>query len=251
MTEYLSIRMRAARGGMHVSGAERIIRAEAAEEAAAELVRRALGHARGVPDSITVTLDSLAGRSFKTMPALAVTTIEVSDAREGRTAAVSELTKAGIPGAVAREALNAILGGVAMRGGMVMDAMTGDRIEGVKGIRARAFDYHEEALPELVSTLMDAGLDHSRLKEALCLATKAAAAPGIMAELCISDDPEYVTGYVASTARGYVRITKLKEKGSLSGGRVFFIDPAGFDFAAFITYMRETPVFVTGPFEIR
>ena len=250
MSDFVSIRMRASRAGMHISGAERIIRPEEAERASAELVRRALTHPRGVPDSVTVTLDSLAGRSFMTIPALTVSTLDVSDAREGRSAAVSELTKAGIPGAAAREAINTILGGAAMRGAMVMDARTGERLEGMKGVRARAFDYHESAVPELQSALIDAGLENSRMKEALCLATKASKAPGVMAELCISDDPEYVTGYIASPVRGYVRITRLKEKGSLSGGRVFFIDPAGFDFNAFVGYMRETPVFVTGPFEI-
>lgn len=45
--------------------------------------------------------------------------------------------------------------------------------------------------------------------------------PHIIAEICIFDDPDYVTGYVASKQTGYVRITKLKEIGNPDGGRIF------------------------------
>lgn len=51
--------------------------------------------------------------------------------------------------------------------------------------------------------------------------TKVASAPNIIGEICISDDPNYVTGYIASKEIGYVRITKLKEMESQEGGRIF------------------------------
>lgn len=44
---------------------------------------------------------------------------------------------------------------------------------------------------------------------------------GIIGEICISDDPEYVTGYVSSKEIGYRRITKMKRMGSEKGGRIF------------------------------
>jgi 6-carboxyhexanoate--CoA ligase len=37
-----------------------------------------------------------------------------------------------------------------------------------------------------------------RVKEAPVLATKVSAHPATIAELCWSDDPEYITGYVTS-----------------------------------------------------
>ena len=53
------------------------------------------------------------------------------------------------------------------------------------------------------------------------LATKVANAPGIVGEICVSDDPDYVTGYVATKEIGYCRITTVKQKGDPCGGRIF------------------------------
>ena len=53
------------------------------------------------------------------------------------------------------------------------------------------------------------------------LATKVANAPGIVGEICVSDDPDYVTGYVATKEIGYCRITTIKEMGDPCGGRIF------------------------------
>ena len=53
------------------------------------------------------------------------------------------------------------------------------------------------------------------------LATKVSSHKNIIGEICISDDPDYVTGYFASKELGYVRITKLKEMGCPDGGRIF------------------------------
>ena len=54
------------------------------------------------------------------------------------------------------------------------------------------------------------------------MASKVASAVGVVAELCWSDDPEYVSFYVASAKYGYKRIPVLKEYGNPIGGRVFF-----------------------------
>ena len=59
------------------------------------------------------------------------------------------------------------------------------------------------------------------MKKQLYLRTKVANCPGIIGEICISDDPEYVTGYVSSKEIGYRRITKMKRMGSEKGGRIF------------------------------
>ncbi|MDI5789105.1 6-carboxyhexanoate--CoA ligase [Bacillus licheniformis] len=37
-----------------------------------------------------------------------------------------------------------------------------------------------------------------RLKEALAIASKVCEHPAVIAELCWSDDPDYITGYVAA-----------------------------------------------------
>ena len=78
------------------------------------------------------------------------------------------------------------------------------------------------------------GLTHFRTREALALATKVAHAPGIIAELCWSDDPDYTAGYVASPRIGYVRFPVLKLPDDPRGGRVFFVDRNTLDIEAFI-----------------
>lgn len=253
-----SIRMRASLKDMHVSGAERIAPMGKIHALASELILRALSHERGMPDSITVTVDCLARREIKRLSALPVTTIPVKDSAEGRKQAIEALINAGVSEAAAHTALEYITKGASssggnMRGAMVIDAVSGMRLEPdqARGIRARAVDYEPAFLPELLAALDARGLNGTYLKEALALATKVASAPGALAELCISDDPGYVTGYIASKESGYVRISSLKDKGDLFGGRAFFVNGVSFNIEDYVVYMRETPVLVTGPLKIR
>ncbi len=241
--------MRAVRGGLHISGAERIVREGDIKRAASELLDRARGHERGVPDSITITVDSLEGRRILRLKALPVRDIDCKARDGGRECAVSELVKAGVTEEAARRAMDALTAvPVNMTGAMVIDAATGKRLdEPVKsGIRARAMDHDESFMPALKDALNARGLCNIHLLEALALATKVAHAPGAVAELCISDDPGYITGYVASRKGGYVRITPLKDKGDPVGGRAFFVDGAAFDASAYVEYLRDTPVLVVG-----
>ena len=76
------------------------------------------------------------------------------------------------------------------------------------------------------------------------LATKVASHPHIKAEICFSDDPDYVTGYVASKELGYVRVTTLKEKGDGNGGRIFLYDGPAEEAAECIRYLQEQPVLI-------
>jgi len=71
----------------------------------------------------------------------------------------------------------------------------------------------------------------------------------ILGELCISDDPDYVTGYFASKELGYVRITKLKEPGDPNGGRIFLFRGSREDAEACIRYLEREKVLVDLPEE--
>ena len=61
------------------------------------------------------------------------------------------------------------------------------------------------------------GLNNTTVKEAIILASKVAACRQVTAELCISDDPGYTTGYISSKKYGYVRIPHIKKKGEKNG----------------------------------
>lgn len=76
------------------------------------------------------------------------------------------------------------------------------------------------------------------------LASKVAGADDIIAELCWSDDPDYVTGYVASSKFGYKRIPVMKEMGSPVGGRIFFVKE-GTDLNSLCSYLQEQAVLIS------
>jgi 6-carboxyhexanoate--CoA ligase len=116
-----------------------------------------------------------------------------------------------------------------MRGAMLIEAGTGARLEPdpARGIRASRMDLTAAADAHLRRGLARIGLDNGHVREALVLAAKVLAAPGIVAELCWSDDPGYTAGYVASRRHGYVRFPHLKPAGEEHGGRAFFWNGAG------------------------
>ena len=123
-----------------------------------------------------------------------------------------------------------------MRGAMLIDAAQADRLEPdlQRGIRVSHIGAKLAFSTESVGK--NAAL------EAVILASKVAAHPDILAELCISDDPAYTTGYVC-VAGTYHRVPHIKEPGSRAGGRAFIIRP-GADVLALIEYLESQPVLV-------
>jgi 6-carboxyhexanoate--CoA ligase len=279
MAELFSVRMRASSGGRHISGAERIAPADEVGALSAALIGRAIAHENGAPEEIAVTVTSLAGKEiFKFKPLQVINnlpvqtrsasqrTVTTKTAASGRVnsvvnishdIAVSELVKAGVSEIAARSALERISSGASpagenMRGAMLIDARTGERLDEdrTRGVRARAVDWGQHAIPEVLRAEKELNCVTPHFREALALATKVANAPGAVAELCISDDPRYTTGYAASLARGYCRIASIKEPGCAFGGRAFFVDADKFDMKEYLYYMREAPVLVIGAVEI-
>ncbi len=136
-----------------------------------------------------------------------------------------------------------------MRGAVILDVQTGNRMEKdpARGIRATRMDLTAECRDTLVVHLQQAGLGHRRVVEALVLAGKVMSSPGFVAELCWSDDPEYVAGYVASPLQGYQRISALKPKGDSIGGRIFFVDSSAVEVSEMTDYVENQPVLFNRP----
>jgi 6-carboxyhexanoate--CoA ligase len=185
------------------------------------------------------------------LTALDVVTVNSPDMSTGRSAASRILQSLGISEKSIMAALSLLSKGAApfghnMRGAMIIDAVNGERLEPdhERGIRASRFDWTDEALDTMTKKLAAIGLTHFRTHEALALATKVAHAPGIIAELCWSDDPDYTAGYVASPRIGYVRFPILKLQNDPRGGRAFFVDPGTLDMEAFIHYLQFEPVLI-------
>lgn len=237
MSETYSVKMRAARSGVHVSGAEKIVSAASVSKVASRLVERALSHERGTPDFINVKIEAQPADIIH-LAALPVETHVVASPAEGRALAARLLAEAGI--ARADEIMARFSETHSLRGAMLLDADTLERLEPdqSRGVRAT---YMDDAAALAKGT---AGVKN-HYAEAIVLATKVQNAPNIVAEVCVSDDPDYVTGYVATRALGYRRITVLKEKGDSNGGRIFLYRGPREEVAKTVEFLERTPVLVT------
>ena len=132
-----------------------------------------------------------------------------------------------------------------MRGGMLVDAVSGSRLERnqSRGVRVSRVGFVPDRRDRMLEALKEMGLDAVRVAEAISLATKVQHHPDIVAELCWSDDPSYTTGYVAANGV-YTRITPLKNRGDLLGGRAFFLRPEC-SLESVIDFLEKTPFLVT------
>jgi len=247
-TDLYSIRLRAERSDRHLCGAERIVTAEELPAQAAALVSRAMMHAGGTPELAHCTIERLAAPPPR-YPLPAVTTWQVADCISGRAASRLLLLQAGVAAAAADAALDWLAagpapGGKVMRGAMLIDAATGKRLETdpARGVRVSRMDLAPETREHILSNLAAAGLGHHRVAEALVLAGKVLKAPGVVAELCWSDDPVYLAGYVADALHGYQRITRLKDAGDPLGGRTLFIDTRKWERDACVSFLERQPL---------
>ncbi|MCK5503680.1 MAG: hypothetical protein KAJ10_00855, partial [Thermodesulfovibrionia bacterium] len=107
------------------------------------------------------------------------------------------------------EAFRALEAGITMRGAMLMD-IEGVRLEPdlLRGVRVTRMGIEKKASTELARKLGRLGLNNNTVKEAIILASKVHKYRMVLGELCISDDPNYTTGYIATRAYGYIRLPR-------------------------------------------
>ena len=132
-----------------------------------------------------------------------------------------------------------------MRGAALISAGKGTRLEPdrQRGVRVSRLGITGLASRLLSTRLLRDKINTDTVKEALVIASKVVSHKDVIAELCISDDPDYTTGYVASEKFGYVRIPHIKHQGSKSGGRAFFVRD-GSDIPPLIHYLETMPVLI-------
>lgn len=250
-TPLYSIRMRAAQGGpheeggLHISGAERIGLFQDLQTIAAELLGKSLSHTRGEADYVQIVVEKLDTHTLQKVLPLSVSTHHVSDWQQGREKAAELLSVSGISRQAIYSGLEILKSAGNLRGAAILDGRTGKRLDdrGERGIRASRMDWDSASFTRWAQD--HGSLGSIRIREALALATKVVYSPFTMAELCWSDDPDYVTGYVASLEHGYQRINHLKEWGDPAGGRVFFVHPET-DLDDYIQYLEKTPIWIGG-----
>jgi 6-carboxyhexanoate--CoA ligase len=111
-------------------------------------------------------------------------------------------------------------------------------------VRTSRLGVEKRARAVLARGLARQRINNLNVKEAVALASKALSLRAVVAELCVSDDPGYTTGYVATRKHGYLRIPSIKKKGTPRGGRVYFIKE-GANVENAIRYLEGKPALVT------
>jgi 6-carboxyhexanoate--CoA ligase len=209
-----------------------------------EYIDRACHHPKGKPDHIVITVEKIIQKP-RTLSALPVATLKCASPSQAAASIRKLLYATGISRKAVDAAFCVVRGNKTMRGAALVLASFGRRVEPDRdrGIRASRLGITNKADATLSTSLGRHGLDTQTIKEALILATKVAACRDILAELCVSDDPDYTTGYVASRELGYVRIPHIKEIGSENGGRIFFLTNNA-DIPAVIRFLEKTPVII-------
>lgn len=248
-SDFYSIRMRASNCDRHVSGAERIVEKPQIDPVCQELLLRGLNAKDCVADKIVFQVEKIDYRtiSYARLPDLHP--YRVNDFLTGRALAQKLLVHAGVHPKAVSQALSSLArgaapGGGVMRGAILMDSTTGERLEKdqEKGVRVSSMDLIEKCRRKLFSQLNSFEWSHKRIMEAIVLAGKVALAPGVIAEVCWSDEPDYLAGYVCSSRYGYQRISVLKSFGDFLGGRVFFVDTTKVVINELIEFLTAQPV---------
>ncbi|MBO1511212.1 6-carboxyhexanoate--CoA ligase [Metabacillus bambusae] len=242
-----SVRMRASEkeshenGGKHISGGELLSSYSDLRMSVNTLLEKALNHSRGKPDFFQIQFE-IVNQPIKLVNPLPVQTNEVTTVKEGQELARYLLKKTGVPKNIIEKAYKQIPE-YGVRGAILIDIQTGERIDGRtdKGVRVSRMDWQTGNFEKWAKS--KAVPTNPRLKEALVLATKVCNHELTIAELCWSDDPDYITGYVASKNIGYQRITQLKHFGDERGCRIFFVDTLS-DINTYMSYLEEQPILV-------
>jgi len=229
---------------IHVSGAEGMYEEKEIAKIVRKYTLRALSHQKGRPDSIVISLEEIKQRP-QSIQSLPVRTLTCRSPLQARGLVRKLLNSYGISDCAINTSFAVIDSSNTMRGAALVLSKSGRRKERDKerGIRASRLGISRYAEKILSLNLEEHGINNTTVKEAIILASKVAACRQVKAELCISDDPGYTTGYISSKKYGYVRIPNIKKKGERMGGRVFFIEEDA-DIDSVAGFLEKTPVII-------
>jgi 6-carboxyhexanoate--CoA ligase len=227
---------------IHISGAEGLYRFSELDNAIEGYFLRAMGHPKGMADRVVITIEKMTERPL-IVPLLPVSTVICNSPGEAGGIIEGLLAGEGISRRAIMQGIRIVTGDAGIPGAALVLAESGIRTEPdkVRGVRVSRLGIEQGSEKRLSAKLARKRINTATVKEAIVLASKVASCKEVMAELCISDDPDYTTGYVASRGPGYVRIPHIKKRGSIKGGRVFFIQD-GADVDRVIAYLEKRPV---------
>lgn len=230
---------------IHISGAEGIYEDSEISKIVKEYTDRALNHPRGKPDNIVITIEEIKQKP-KEISILPVTTLKCNSPDEAKNIISQTLSGIGISKKALNNSSEVLTSAKTMRGAALILKDSGIRVEPDKkrGVRVSRLGIEKSAEKALSQRLSKIGINTTTVKEALILASKVASCPDVIAEICISDDPDYTTGYISSKKLGYMRIPNIKNHGEKHGGRVFIIKEDA-DIGKLIAYLEKIPTIMS------
>lgn len=250
MKDWYSVRMRSSKGashengGLHISGAERLVESSDVEGSANEMIQRAMNHSRGKADFISLKIETIQENAIQHISPLHVKKVLNKSHHTTKQVLQEQLAASPIPAGLLSSCYEWMINDNVTRGAIVVDVKSGKRVEPCteRGVRVSHFDWDKQYIQQWSKALL--GIYSERRAEAIALASKVAAA-GTICELCCSDDPEYTTGYLTYQDK-YIQVPNMKKKHSSYGGRIFFIDSTKLDLDDYIHYLEKMPVLIGG-----
>ncbi|MGB9711408.1 MAG: 6-carboxyhexanoate--CoA ligase [Thermodesulfovibrio sp.] len=228
---------------IHISGAEGIYEFYELEKFLKKFFKRAIEHPKGLPDKIVFTLEKIK-EEIQPVEALSVKTVFCESSEEAQKVINEHLINLGISEKAITVAWS-VIKGQKMRGATLIDYLTAERLEPDKerGVRVSRIQMDKKRRMQVLKKIKNLSSEPQRVIEALTVASKVAFCPEVVAEICVSDNPDYTTGYIASKEHGYLRITNIKKQGENTGGRAFFVKTP-LDIEKLIKFLEKTPVVV-------
>lgn len=242
-----SVKMRASKDGKHISGGERIVGQELLEKTVVELLRRPREF-----DLMNIKVQRLEDVNY-IEKGLDIYTYIFDSVEKANLFAIELISKAtSLEFKTIKRYIELIHTGASddgqvMRGAMVVDTLGNRReVDRNRGVRTTNVDFEDRE--KVVDFLLERGFS-ARTVDAVAIATKNLKSSYILAEYCISDDPEYLFGYVALKGK-YIRIYPLKEIGNPNGGRIYFVKD-DVDIQQLYRYLQEESFLIKDLGDIR
>lgn len=241
-----SIKMRGASpldhklGGNHISGSECIVYENFIKEKTIELIERAFNHPKGKSDFINISIQKIHNPD----KIINISPLKVSTFSKIQTPNIHKLIlqKLGFNEYQIKKSLDCLFSLKNIKGALIVSF---DDFTEFKNdiVRCSNMDYDFSIKDDLNKFLEENNLKGKYFKEALCLSSKICNHENVLCELCISDDKNYFTGYIASKELGYMRIENFKPEGHEFGGRIIVIKDK-LKLNETIDYLKNTVVLI-------
>ncbi|EGQ6018545.1 hypothetical protein IU970_004207 [Salmonella enterica subsp. enterica serovar Sandiego] len=238
-----SIKMRASKAKKHISGTEHLVDEKDVESSVQKSVSRAIHHSRGCPDEINIKLERIDKSQIIDIPSLSLITVKSANDTIGKKIIKKTLINK-IPEITQFNFLEQYLytDSHYIKGAKFFDINDVNYIHShqQEDVRVTNLDLSVDVINGLKDKIEQYEPFNFKTADGLAIASKVCFCHGVLAEICMSDDPNYQGGYIAFPDIGYIRINKMKPLGSTTGGRIIIIDSRKAEIIAIKEFLEKT-----------